>query len=400
MRIILERALFDVQSEPEATSLLDIFANLTRDPHRHALITDPVYEPGGANGELDIWLSKRESYEANVLRTILNNGLLADATFDRGQPVSGPRLPSVISARQPRIWRLAGPTKFHVERRPDSDWRNRRLTLRDAANLLREPARVLVENGRTEPAFLVHLAGPTDGASLQELLRTPAKIVLVSGGCGELKRWVQNLSKPPETQERWRQLLRAWVLFDWDAGESSALDPSQGAIDLMCACEDAEATFGYGLSWIALRRRELESYIPDSGLRAQRAERLGFAEQVIAWRGDNDRKGWAWALDLKKGLLGDLRAGWDQKLSKEDKDSIKQAQKPLAPEMLKAPFSGLSNPLAQLLTTGFGDAIGRALRGELGHPPPWTVDIPAEYDRGPDDQVSREALVRSLFDRM
>lgn len=388
MRITLDRALFDVQSEAEAMALLDLLSTAVHDLHDHALLTDPIYQPGDDNGEIDSWLAQRSSFEANAFRALLTKGILS-ASGSRSQPAWDKK-------EQPRRWHLSGSLEIRVERRTESDWRSRVLTLADAVDLLHEPVHLILENTRTEPAFLRHLAGPTDGATLQKLLAQPGRIEKHGGG-SEAKPWIDALTKGGPTPAKWRQMLRAWILFDQDAGDKDARAPSTSALRLMSACEKVVSDYGVGLSWICLRRREIESYIPDSGLLAQRAEKKAFVDQVIAWRKDSERQSWAWALDLKNGLHGDRHSEWSVGLSKADADAISQRKKTLEPPMLKAPFSGLSAMEINILSSPLSDAIGEALRDTE---PTWAADLPDEYDRGPSDQAPRDLFVKSLFDRM
>ncbi|MFT3769454.1 MAG: hypothetical protein QM820_28790 [Minicystis sp.] len=398
--------MFDPQSEAEATTLLDLLGTAVRDTTHHALLTDPVYMPGGDNQEIDTWLSKRSGHEAGAYRRLLNIGILSAASL-RSAAASGPRVPPALEATQPRTWHLPGTLEIRVERRPASDWSGRLLTLADAADLLREPVHFVLENARTDLAFLGHLAGPTNGATLRTLISHPGKIATHGGGGGEAKRWLEALTQGAPTPEKWRQVLRAWVLFDQDAGDADVREPSGSAVRLMKICEDVASVFGVGLSWICLRRREIESYVPDSGLHAEApATHTPLVQQVIAWRADPVLAPHAWAFDLKKGLRGDLRAS----LPQADREGLKDGTVALAPHMLKPPFDGLTPTEVATLDRGLKNRLGEAF---LTTPPPsWTANLPAEYDRGPPhpglpaplppvpDQPPRLAFVQSLFDRM
>ncbi len=364
-------------------SLLVIAANDLRD---HALLTNPLYDPLGDNGEIDVWLSARSSSEAHGFRAVLTKGIQV-AAGARSQPAS--------DVAKPRRWHLPGQLDIRVERRTESDWSTRRLTLIDAVALLREPVHLVLENARTEPAFVRHLAGPTDGATLRTLMAEPGRIETHGGGSGEAKKWIEALTKGGPTPDQWRRVLRAWILFDQDAGDLDALEPSSSAVEIMNACESVVSVYGIGMSWICLRRRELESYVPDRGLHEESQQNhASLVQQVIAWRSNPFQMAHAWALDLKNGLRGDLRVD----LPQADREALKKRTLPLAAHMLKLPFSQLAPADVGLLDNGFGDRFGKALRGEID--PAWACDLPTEYDRGPADQVSRSLLVTSLFDRM
>jgi len=387
MRLVLERALFDVASGEEAIALVDLLTTVARDKHLHAVLTDPPYLPGGNNGPIDIWLTNRDPREGDAFRAVLANGLLIDATY----ALSGGASDSV----QPRRWHLEGPLSVRVERRPMSDWRSRKLTLADAADLMHEPVHLVLENARTDRYFVCHLASPTDSTTLQALLEQPGRIMRHGGGSGEIKRWLEELTKGTPTSATWRMVLRAWVLFDRDSGDSDACEISRSAKDIIEACEKVVASYGAGLSWVCLCRREIESYVPDRGLLAEALrDQSPFAQQVVSWRADPLRAPWAWALDLKKGLRGDLR----NNLPKADRTALNDGTLPLEAHMLKAPFAGLSSGDLIILDSGFGERLSKALRETP--PRSWTSDLRAEYDRGPADQAPRLSFVQSLFDRM
>jgi hypothetical protein len=115
---------------------------------------------------------------------------------------------------------------------------------------------------------------------------------------------------------------------------------------------------------------------------------------VITWRGNPAREAWAWALDLKNGLGGDLLPN----LPQAEREHLKKGLITLQARMLKLPFSTLTAPEIALLEHGLGKQLGKALRSKPA--PAWTTDLPAEYDRGPADQAPRHLFVQSIFDRM
>lgn len=390
MRLILEGTLFDMPSDGEAMALVDLLSSARRDPVHHAVLTDPPYLQGRQTGSIDAWLGSRSPAEARGFRQVLSNGLIVNAAG----PVGG----RTSDSNSPRRWHLEGALTFRVERRAESDWRLRVLTVSDASDLLREPVHLVLENSRTEPAFMRHLAGPTNGTTLRTMMAQPGRIETHGGGGGEAKKWIEALTTGAPSSVKWRRMLRAWVLFDQDAGDADARDPSGSAVALINACEKVVSDFGVGLSWICLPRREIESYVPDSGLLSQKPEKKAFVDQVVAWRKDATWAPWAWALDLKKGLQGDRHAKWSAGLSDAEVAAVKQGKKPLEARMLKAPFSGLPAAELGVLTSGLGEALGDAFRAEAD--PAWASDLPAEYDRGPGHQAPRLSFVQSLFDRM
>ncbi len=387
MRLVLDRALFAPQSAHEARDLLRLFTAAIDDVLPPAVQTDPPYVLGADNQESDAWLAARPAAEASALRAVLAQGNIL---------ASGSRCAASIGPGSPPTWRLANGFDVRVERRTMSDWGALRLTLADATDLLREPVHLVLENELNDLAFVFHLAGPTLGPDLRRLHAAPGRLHVHGGGGGQAKAWLEDLIRPPLTAEKWRRALRAWVLFDQDAGELDARDPSRHANDMMVLCERAHAMFPAGLTWSCLRRREIESYVPDVGLQTQaRASHRAMVQQIIEWRRTPHTAPLAWAFDLKLGLHGDLHPSLAQDILK----AVKQRKRTLTAAMLKTPFDALSPTEVAALEEGFGK---RSLTDALTADPPWgwTSDIPAEYDRGPAHQAPRLALLQSLFDRI
>jgi len=391
MRIILDRALFEPESAQEAIDLLDTLLTAGRDGCHHAIFTNPPFVAGEDNGPIDNWLRSRSRPEAESLTRLLQTSLLLHAAL----PQHGP----LADAAKPRRWLLDGPLTIRVERRANSDWPGRNLTLADTANLLREPCHLVLEDEHTDHAFVRCLAGPTDAGELQVRLNLPGKVNVHGGGGGGAKRWLQSLVEqaPPTVQTR-RRVLRTWVLLDKDAGLTDARELSESAKSILALCERVVEIYGHGLSFVCLPRREWESYAPDQALlKESNSQQSDFVRQVIAWRKDPSRCDWAWALDFKKGLHGDLREDLDPAV----RDALKSVPAPLPIQghMLKAPFSTLNPSEIQALQSGLGKK--RLAEALLRTPTPsWVSDMPLEYDRGPGDQAPRHALIRSLLDRM
>lgn len=164
---------------------------------------------------------------------------------------------------------------------------------------------------------------------------------------------------------------------------------------MMAVCEEVDSIYGEGLSWVCLRRRDIESYAPDQALREEKlAQHNDFVERVISWRSDPARTEWAWALSIKEGLSKDIRP----EVPKDDRTAIKERTKELEARLLKAPFDQLPAADVGTLAHGLGERVGKVLRERTKRG--WSSEIPKEYDRGPADQAPRHELVRSLLDRM
>lgn len=394
MRLVLDRALFAPQSSLEAIGLFQILATAAEDPLHHAVQTNPPYVLGADNREIDVWLGKRGPEEAAGLQAVLASGNVVAAT--------SPRVARVQDQAASPWWHLAESFDVVVERRPASDWPNLRLTLRNALELLQEPVHLVLENEWNDFAFVAHLAGPTDGRVLWDLKRSSKKMRVHGGGGGAAKTFLNELLQTPATDASWRRVLRAWVLFDQDAGEADAREPSAEAGRMRLVCEQVQAAYAHRLSWACLRRREIESYVPDAGLQAvQTAEpaRAAMVQKLLAWRSDPAFARHAWAFDLKKGLKGDFRANLDEVTRR----AAKQPGGQIDATMLKVPFDALTPQEVAALQSGLGD---KHLNQAFNSAPPWTAGIPIEYDRGPHgqppdpDQAPRLALIQALIDRM
>ena len=388
MRVVVARGLFSPQSAEEALALLRLLTAAAEDPMRNAVQTDPPYVPGTNNHETDTWLDARPWSESIALRHVLVSGnLLASAT---------PRVARTLDNAAPPWWHVTESYQVVVERRHESDWTTLRLTLTDAIALVHEPVHLVLENEWNDFAFVTHLAGPTLGPTLRKLRDAPARLHVHGGGGGSGTHWLEELIQPPTSTEKWCKVLRAWVLFDQDAGETDAREPSAAAGRMRSLCEQVQSAFLDRLSWACLRRREIESYVPDSGLRSEATRnREALVRHVVNWRTDPISRPRAWAFDLKKGLRGDLRSD----LSVAERRAIKDKSTPLCASMLKVPFDSLAEGDIPDLVSGFGD---RALCGAMAgaSPPAWTTEIPGEYDRGPAHQAPRHELIQSLFDRI
>ena len=392
MRLILERALFAPQPGREATELKNLITTAALEAIQPPVVqTDPPYIVGADNQESDAWLASCSPEEAPFVQTFLVDGKVR-ASGPRGVAAVDPR--HVGTAHRP-AWRFANAPEVRVERRAQSNWAALRLTLADAIELLREPLHLVLENDFNDLAFVCHLAGPTNGPVLRKLGAAAGRLQVHGGGGGAAKNWLRAQLEQPLTAEKWRRVLRAWVLFDQDAGDPDAREPSSDAEAMMKVCEQVHAAFAVGLSWVCLRRREIESYVPDLGLQQEAYGHAAVVQQVIAWRGVAATEPHAWAFDLKKGLSGDLKAN----VPKATRDAVKAKTTAPTAAILKPPFDALGAPEVTALAYGLGDKL---LNNALTRSPPapWTADIPTEYDRGPAHQAPRLDLIQSLLDRI
>lgn len=391
MRVVLDLRTLDNLSASDALGVVSIFTIAASEPLAHSILTEPAFDPQNIHPTLSAWLGKHPPDERDVFTNVLLQSLVT--------VMSAPGVALADSSQTPRRWFIPPRVTVRVEPRAASDWLTRRFTPSDAAKLLREPAHLVLENQRSDLGFLRALAGSTNARHLNALV-DGSLVVLHGGGGGEAKALLKDLADAPADPTRWRRCLKTWVLLDRDADQLDATKPSKAATDLLDVCERVSAVYPDALSWICLQRREIESYIPDSGLRAITRPNVhpDFASTVIKWRGDPVTAPSAWALDLKKGLRGDLVPNWSASLAEADANKIKWGQSPAESHMLKVPFSALGAAELAALRQGYGDTIGEHLRSAT--PVSWISDLPVEYDRGPLDQVPRASLVQSILERV
>lgn len=382
MILTLSSELFHGMTDEERPRFWSLVYELSAASVDHALLLE--------NGEdlsqtaAPAWLSAEPQLHQGEVRRLLELGLLIRAQ----QPAGGP---SWSEGR----WRRAGPLRVRVERRTASDWPALRLSLADAVAILREPLRLVLENGRNDLGFVKYLSDAGTRELLRRLEDAPAGglIVAVSGGTGEVKEWLQGHAEADALSDvQLRRLWKTWVMFDMDAGRDDAAAPSEAIEEIMGLCETIAEKHGVPLSWVCLQRREIESYIPDQGLPNRAARR-----RIKAARAAVDQQRWAWAYDMKRGLVGDLL----DSVGEERRRELKRNNPALVPRPgeLKRPFDALDDEVRSDLARGFGKKV---LNGPLNEPEPpaWLDQLGDEYDRGPVHQLPRASLIQSLLDRV
>jgi len=378
--------VFESPSEGETLSLLELIFHDQSRAHGPILRLWPEHEELNDRGAFRRWLGHLGDRGPEVL-ALFNLGAVRESMLSVVQPSY-----AVGVGRRSRM------LDVRVESRPHSDWPALRLTVADALELVKEPIHLRLEDEYNDMAFVCWLAPPTTRDDLRVLLRDAGRVHTHGGGTGTIGRWLGRLEDEPVLQpDEQRRLWRTWVLFDKDAGAQDARDPSKTAKSLMLTCERVVAKHHIPFTWICLQRREIESYVPDEGLRSTGSTGSAKAAKLIRqWRAHPDRQAYAWAYDMKNGLLGDLVP----EITSVRRTALrsKNAGPPGGGE-LKEPFRGLSKDERRILERGFG---GNLLNGPLHENPPprWLLEIGNEYDRGPVHQVSRQALLQSIFDRI
>lgn len=385
--------LFEYTTFQERGALLGLIRGIIEDEH-HALRLEPCDAETAICAALDHpeqadrsvsgveWALSLGPDDRKDLKTALSDGPLVE------QGVSG------VAGQAIPAWQRGKRLEVRVERRKESDWKNLCLTPRDALDLLREPVHLHIEDADHDLQFVLWLAHASNRGTLQRLLNAPARIMVHGGGTGTLKRWLNGLAKKdPISPTEARRLWKSWVLFDKDAGSTDALQASDAILQLIQLAEQVVQCHQIPFTWICLQRREIESYIPDSGLPTN-SHMSQQTRMFKITRNRTDRQEWAWAYDMKKGLMGDLR-----QISIVRRAQLKTSRHPVPqPKELKSPFDRFNNQEVRALVKGFGeDILNRAL--SQAAPPSWLQEMGDEYDRGPSHQISRNELIQSIFDR-
>lgn len=233
MIVVLDEALFSVQ-DTDDFSLAEILGG---NPGRYKVWTRPAYRPN-AETAVHRWLERQSMKIRERARLVLEHGLKEpEYRLD-----DGGREPRVII--EPSIapqW----PKRF--DREPA------KLPLTEALDLLRQPLRLLLENGRNDWGFLSKIV-PTEWQArwtraVDRRWLEPEN----GGGLDEMLNIVQQKLADDDIRR-----LRTWAMFDCDG--RSAGDESAKAKRTREACEY------WGIAHHKLQRRAIENYIPNEVL--------------------------------------------------------------------------------------------------------------------------------------
>lgn len=395
MILRLAVGLFHSPSPVESKLLRSLLLSLLDrdgDPQPPILRLDPEEEEVDEHGVCRRWLDRQGELGADI-REVLELGGIREATL----PTAPPAPKAADWSHGAGAWRRAPLIDVTVEPRSVSDWPNLRLTLVDALELVREPLHFRLEDANNDFEFVGWLAPPSSRRDLERLRHAPARVHVHGGGTSKIQGWLDDLIKSPVLlPEQQRRLWRTWVLFDRDAGDLDARTPSKTVQTLVDSCEQVIRKHRIPFTWVCLQRREIESYVPDDGLRRTGAPGSVQAAKLLReWRARPDRQEYAWAYDMKIGLRGDLLRG----ISDSRREAIKRHQAIPSGNELKAPFDCLDKETRRALRAGFGDSV---LNEPLHDTPArtWLHQIANEYDRGPAHQIPRASLVQSIFDRI
>lgn len=277
-------------------------------------------------------------------------------------------------------------------------WQAALVTPATAAELLRRPLKLLLENRRNDLRFLLCMAEPANKRRLEGALRRGWVEPEMGGGLPELKRRLEALRNASSTAER-IALARLWVMFDRDTNAEDRSRPSQLSEQTRMLC--CELTMPWPLAHHQLARRSIENYVPAETLRAWWPEQIEPAmTQKVRQREVQDRQRRVeWLLhppqdgglsaqnrclfNFKKGLRGDLH--------RKTRRAIEETKGRLRDDDLDPVFCGLRGDIRDALATGFpGLAEAFSVNGA----------IEEEAFRREVDQSERAELLASLFSRL
>ncbi len=211
MRVLVEDVLFQI---PASTPLLiTLFFHAIRD--RHRVVADP-------NGPYRAWAARLDDDTRKFCDNALDFSALAESLE-----------PAVIELR--------------VVAAGTPSWRPPRLPLVDALELLQRPYKILVEDARSDRAFLLAMCTPEQRQFFEDRERRGLLEFVHGGGVSSMNTVVEALANDDRAQ------LTTFVLFDSDALRPGV--PSPQSEQLRAACTPHIAHH-------QLRRRFIESYLP------------------------------------------------------------------------------------------------------------------------------------------
>lgn len=311
---------------------------------------------------------------------------------------------------QHRIEAIDFSRQVTIHEHQESDWPRAHLSLDDAFLLLKSPLELLLENERSDWAFLYHLSTIEQRKILEDALHRGALSIRQGGGINEVNKSLKAL-KGDDLHLRLRR-LRTWVLFDRDASPDDKTQPSKQSEELRQTCEALQAISGdpqdLALSWRRLQRRSIENYLPLDAIRAHAPHAPEVSARIDALEAlRNTGPHIADCIDLKEGLLKDLKKHIKELIKEELDNFYKDARSNepakrlaaynrISPKNWPPPFDQLLPEQRAELLVGFGPKISDAFLIEDIDPQKFSN----EFDARKDEPESAFQLINSILKEM
>lgn len=224
--VLHEDALADTDGQLELVAV--VWAAFHR---RHWLLMDPPYSEEDVSHPGHDWLNSLPASIAEVAKLLLSEHVVQATT-------NAPR------------------TTVHVHGREHEarlSWPDLRLPCDRAAAFVLHPLGVLLEDRRSDGAFLLAAAPRRWRSELERALGDGALELLNGGGLGNMLHHIRE-------QRDARTAARLWVLFDRDQHDGRPPGtPSKESERLRAECEQLR---NHGLGHHQLRCRSIENYLP------------------------------------------------------------------------------------------------------------------------------------------
>ncbi len=396
MIIILDQQLF-------SPGVLELVRGLqfvmSAEDRRHALLMDPEWDAEDDNQPINVWSAKLPPPIGDAVRKCLERGL--DEAANLRQTIM----------------------KIRVSEKRQSQWEDGVLSPLHALRLMQTPLWLVLENGRNDLQFLRRILDRKDRDELEEHLAEGRVEVPIGGGTGEIKMFLDRLTKlsgkgsSSREISGWIRRLRSWVMFDRDADPKDPRLPSPQSQSLRSLC--ASMTRPSPFPGRQLGRRTIENYLPFEALRLwaesvakDKAERRKRVDAFVSPDFGDDRRA---CFAMKDGLRKDVTKAVREDLSRRGSKQVKlkiagrwRTEKELAShfkrrarmrerwledEDLPAVFRGLSGEARRRLTHGFGDEIAQ-LYGDTETDDAWFLRV---FKEDPAATKWREELMESLL---
>lgn len=364
MKVILDARLF---AGPRSYSLELLAIIGLCFEGRHALLVEPPYYPDQQHPEVTPWLRALPEQLREEVQYALEAGPVAASQYTSSRPCI--RVEEVAHC----LWETEEPV----------------LTPDIALRLLRSPLKLLVENRRSDGAFLRKMMSPKYRKSFEEALEKGWLEVENGGGLGELKKRVEGAV----SQRNMLECGRMWVMFDSDAREpGKASKEAEGFLRYCRQCHQES-----GLPWLPwpvsahmLERRSIESYLPLKSLQGwasmggPEAEERRRKVESLAKLPLSQR----FHYNMKGGLLGDLPA--------DKRRGYRKSNTLISEEDLPPLFQQVSDlQVRRHLQEGFGDEIA-----DLFHDKDAVERVSEAHLQAEVPDSERLALSQSIIDRM